>query len=316
VVVGQVFQVQADGTSLCLPACWIENGSVLNVLDYLPGGASASSVNESGEIVGFGTYSAGNARGLYWASRTTTPVVLEPLAGDVESIAVGINDDGVICGYSLDAVYCFRAVAWRIAGGVPTSPIELPGPDALSAYATAVNENDGDGCAVVVGAFCDAESPTAAVVWTVISRSDGTLAVDSGPWLLTGVRAQADGVNNSAAICGTDRTVNGLGEAVVWAGDSKKTLPRAKWFYAAHAYDINDHGVIVGYGDYHKMYTSGPQAVVWPSATGSMVRLNDLVYSGSPITGMYSANAVNNDGWIVGRGWDGSRTAAFLAIPK
>jgi hypothetical protein len=47
-----------------------------------------------------------------------------------------------------------------------------------------------------------------------------------------------------------------------------------------------------------------------------MFRLNDLVYRGSPITGMYSANAVNNAGKIVGRGWDGSSNAAFLAIPK
>jgi uncharacterized membrane protein len=338
VVVGQVEQDLGGGAYQYLPACWRKVGAkwVRQTLDPISSSQTtvASGVNEIGQIVGGGYDSDGIGRACCWPPGSPSPVVLPSFDEEDDTThALAINVDGVICGAANRAIqrfdkfgnpvldrygnpifdYVNRALVWRLSATGVFGPIQLPAQE--FAGATAINENNDAGFAQVAGTFYDAaQSTTAAVRWTVQSEKDGPSLVCSEYEVLD-LNSRGFGVNNLGAVCGDNLSVN-AGEAVVWTAESTKVLARAKWFYGAHAFDINDRGVIVGYGDYHKMYTSGPQAVVWPSATGSMVRLNDLVYRGSPITGMYSANAVNHDGWIVGRGWDGANNAAFLAIPK
>ena len=48
----------------------------------------------------------------------------------------------------------------------------------------------------------------------------------------------------------------------------------------------------------------------------SMVLLAKFLDRDSPFTTLISANAINESGEIVGTGWDGNNSGAFLAIPE
>ena len=65
-----------------------------------------------------------------------------------------------------------------------------------------------------------------------------------------------------------------------------------------------------------RTYLAAHDAVMWSSATGSMVLLNQFLDDNLPLTTLSCANAVNNYGEIVGFGYAGPRYRAFLAIPK
>ena len=123
-------------------------------------------------------------------------------------------------------------------------------------------------------------------------------------------------MNNAGTVCGTAETSNPLLQAVVWTGGTKLALKGAKFYITRYASDINDRGVIVGWSEYTKNLSGSSHAVMWSSATGSMVLLNQFLDDNSPLTTLSWANAVNNDGEIVGFGYAGPLHRAFLAIPK
>jgi uncharacterized membrane protein len=314
-----------------LAACWTTSqtgGEVQSELHLLAGGAWATGINESGEIVGEGMLGDQHV-GLYWPDKNAAaPLVLLPAARDQASSATGINKNGVICGASIRLVPRLdengdpmfdgegnqifdsvgRAVAWRINGADVVGPVELPSPD--SASTAAINDNDANGWAEIVGSFTQPWAD--AVVWQVRSEADGMLTV--GPCETLAFQAYANGVNNSGAICGYSFAAEK--EAVVWDGDSIQVLDRTPSVWNPHAEDINANGVIVGSGYYQKAFSEGDRAVVWPNASGEMVLLNKFLDRDSSLTSLVVAWAVNEAGEIVGLGWDGSSHRAFLAIPK
>ena len=288
----------------------VVNGQTQSTLTLLKGGNVAYGINDYGEIVGSGKDADGNSIGLYWSSADADPIVLQPLPGADFSSALAINKDGVICGRSAvsgGGWQSYRAVAWRInlinGSPVVNGPIELPGPvDGSSAFA--LNDNDANGTAEVVGHF---ERSTAAVVWFVQAQNDGSLAVAPVPEVLD-ADSSATGINNSGAVCGQRGSL-----ATLWDATSTTTLQRptkgknkVAW---TTAFDISNTGVIVGRG--------GPgavdaRAVVWQNSSSSMAYLDSFLESGSHLGGLSSAEAVNDYGEIVGEGWNG----AFIAIPK
>ncbi len=144
-------------------------GTVTSTLHLLADGHHADGVNDHGEIVGFRVDEENEAIAVYWESwEDATPLDLEPLDGDTRSSAKAINNEGVICGYSARKIYGpdpenlggdpivvdteRRAVVWKVTEGVVEGPVELPGLDLDdSSIDTAINENDADGIAQVVG---------------------------------------------------------------------------------------------------------------------------------------------------------------------
>ena len=111
------------------------NGQVDTNLSILAGGIEARSINNLGEIVGESFGSAGNYVAVYWPSPSSSAIELPSLPDHDVSVAQGINNDGLICGYvsksALDendqpipATYdspSNRAVVWRV-----TSPSGIP----------------------------------------------------------------------------------------------------------------------------------------------------------------------------------------------
>jgi uncharacterized membrane protein len=285
-IVGYVLDALAQGGAACWTTSEVD-GQVQSELHLLPSlvglSGEARSINESGEIVGRGEY-GGQTVALYWQNHEAEPIILPPFAEDEGYGAFGINESGVICGRSQRGSES-RAVAWRVSEIGIFGPIELPTPEFASA--AAVNDNDADGRAEIVGAFRDAAfSVTAAVVWTVQSNGDGTLMIDPPRHELLDVLARANGINNLGEICGDDWTETTTSEAAVWASDSSQVLDRARDVHAAWAADINDSGVIVGTGDYWKKFTQAHRAVVWPGASRAMIMLNEFLDSDLPFTGL------------------------------
>ena len=311
-VVGQVVDTV---TSERWAAYWEVSGSGVSIesrVIALAGGRRADSINDHGEIVGYGTASNGPDVALYWANANETPLVLPPLNEGVHTGALAINNDGVVCGFSGG-----QAVAWRVnwVDGQPSTwgPLALPTLD--DSWTSAISNNDEEGSAQIVGVFRIPPrlgEPTAAVAWTVQSLPDGTLAVDSLPHIVQTGDASALGVNDGGSICGE---VGWPPEAMVWTGVAAQTLYRAPDLSQASAQDINNNGVIVGWGDTGQI---AREAVVWPSADAKMIRLNSYLGRRSPFVKLVEACTVNELGEVVGTGFTGvggSPDAAFLAIP-
>lgn len=343
-IIGQV----DDPVAGTVAAYWAPNGAV----HILPDGLAAAGINELGEIVGAGFDANGDTVGRYWSSHAdATPLALLPLVGDEESAAYGINRNGVICGYSRHRLYGpdpqvsesppiivlkteSRAVIWRILDGAVQGPFELPNlldidptadPDNAYGTATAINDNDGDAVATVVGGFMSSYEITAndpgalslnwtdAVAWSISFDINGDLV--AFPSVLD-ADASAQGVNNNDLVCGDGWAPDQATEAVVWTGNSSQTLDRSRFIHAAWANDVNDNGVIVGRGDYSRRSEQGPRAVVWTNASSSTIVLEKFLSRNSPFAHLSYANAVNQAGEIVGGGWDGESSRAFLAIPE
>lgn len=131
--------------------------------------------------------------------------------------------------------------------------------------------------------------------------------------------AIATGVNNQGAACGVEiaspRTED---RPVVWTPGTTYTLNSLPSVSVVTPQDINQHGVVVGSGWYEDPrpwtggQTQGDLAVVWQSATGEMVLLDDFLPKRSSLIYLSYANAVNDAGEIVGQAGDG----AFLAVPN
>ena len=144
--------------------------------------------------------------------------------------------------------------------------------------------------------------------------SGGTLTVIGSKVLNADGTANAYGVNNDGAVCGTyyKQTTGRL--AVVWAGSSMQALNIARFFYGPVAYDINNNGVIVGYAWSTKVSTESRGGVAQRDCVHDRAR---------PVPGRQfaisepgHARAVNDTGAIVGLGWDGTVSSAYVAVPK
>jgi uncharacterized membrane protein len=330
----QVVGAVADAADHFFPARWTISrvGGVQSALELLPlepsmSNAGAYGINDIGEIVGVGWNDGSAEAALYWADAEALPEALPQRLEDIGSAALAINNEGVICGFTgheviqnEETVVGNRAVVWRVSpSGVAF--VELP-PAASHqfAWAAAISDLGANGDATVVGSSSqEVAGATSAVAWTVHLNQDGTLSVvDSQARVLNqGAPGEAYGVNNAGTVCGAAWTPETSAAPVVWMGNSRRTLSSAKFFYPRGAYDINNNGMIVGWGWYQRGVDGPyPRAMMWPSATGSLTPLSQFLDSSSPFGCLTDAHAVNDSGEIVGLGWDGVKHTAFIAIPK
>lgn len=306
-------------------------------LKFLTDGAVAYAINVHGEIVGGQFDADGQSIARYWSDHSDAePLSLLPLSGDEESLALEINRDGVIAGWSQrsiigpdprpgsdpDQIITLkterRPVVWRILNGVAEGPFELPNltdidptadPDNAYGLASSLNDNDEQGIATVVGNFLQSEELAAR--WTISFDDNGQLAV-IGEVLATA--ASAAHVNNDDVTCGSVIHSTPSPQAAVWSPD-EIILHRQRDVYINGALQTNAGGLIVGWGytDSRKGGTGGGiRAVMWPSSNSQMIRLDDFHNSKSSLGSLTSAEAVNDHNIIVGPAQGGG----FFAVPS
>ena len=120
-------------------------------------------------------------------------------------------------------------------------------------------------------------------------------------------------MNDGGTICGD---VGWPLEAVVWTDAESLILHCIKDAPVNTAQDVNNAGVIVGWGGQGVGWC---EAVVWPNAAARMVLLSKVLGRNSPFFLLVEATAVNDVGAVVGYGIVGANgvpDAAFLAIPE
>ncbi len=299
--------------------------------------SSAWAVNASGQVVGEAMNSAGSYRAFaYWKG---TMIELGTLGGDYSG-AAGINDSAQIVGTATTAANKYHAFLFSFATGTMTDLGTLGGDNSSAA---AINNHG-----IVVG---EAELPSGSS--RAFFYANGTMH-DLGT--LGGDFSAATAIDDNNVIVGNADTsafagfyqsgfifyngsmfdlslwgisginalveVNGVSDAGVAGNEDGDPLGGfgptgfvigANPVYVGPVDDdsneigINESGVAVGYrGSYASIYSGGVN-----------YNLNTLVdLSGSNFTQLTVANAISNNGYIVGNGTTKSgATHAFLLTP-
>lgn len=314
-------------------------------------------INNSGDVVGCSDIQSSQGypctglmpgqRAFYW-SASGGMKNLGTLTGATVSGAIGINDSGVVVGYSNvkgQPVTDFVAVQWSATGAITklgtlsggnssaafeiNSAGEIAGDSFLSngnvnatSWTNKKIKNLGSLPGAIFTAGLDLNDNGEIVGESVFSYGppfsshgflfNGTTMKDLGT-LPGGVTSIANAVNSLGVVVGqSDGTsTHGFWHAVKWNTSQKiEDLGLLKGGTYSVAFGINDSKVVVGYAN---TSTNAPHAIVWTANTG-MKDLNDLIPANSGWT-LINANAINNVGQITGYGSIGGYNHAFVLTP-
>ena len=268
----------------------------------------ATDVSNLGEVIGYSTNGyPGNSNGpsggpsfdnavsiaTVWNSRNpNTPTELPPLPGYQSSYALGINDFGLVVGYSIGSLGNGTQVATIWKGTTPSALAALPG----GTFSEASSIND---FGVVAGTTWIGGVGNA-TVWK------GNIAT-----ALPGGSGQGLGINELGGVAGYSGISNA--NATVWNRAIPTNLGTLPNGLVSLAFGINDEGIAVGYS-----YCGETRycAVLWHGAMKTNL--------GASFSGDSEALAINNSGQAVGWGnepqseaivWNDRRPTALGFLP-
>jgi probable HAF family extracellular repeat protein len=314
-------------------------------------------INSSGEVVGcsdtetdLGYPCTGLVLGQHAFSWTKSGGMkdLGTLSNGTVSGALGINDSGVVVGYSNvegDLATNFVAVQWSSTGAITDLGTLWEGSGSGAYAINSSGEVAGD--SFNHSGTVDATSWTGGDIKTITGlagsifnagqgindsgevagesvfsygppisshgfRWTGTKTVDLGT-LAGGATSIANGINKSGVIVGQSdgSETEGLWHAVKWSEWNEiEDLGVISGGTYSVAFAINDSNTVVGYGN---VLDNAAHAMIWTKADG-MLDLNSLISDSSWV--LINANAINSSGQITGYGTKGGYNHAFLLTPK
>ena len=211
----------------------------------------ARGINNRGEVAGYSSNRNDEESNglLFQAVRWDidgNPIVLSPLAGDTEAIALAINAHGQVVGYSFSPGGLDTAVVWNRSGN---STALLPLPGEIHSEAADINLRGR-----VAGDSEDGAE--VAIIWNSPDEQIALLPLASD------LAGQAFAINLVGATVGVSISEELIHTAVLWPPNgSPISLPALPGDDETWAEDINWRGDMVGFstGD------DGTTAVLWPA---------------------------------------------------
>ena len=239
---------------------------------------TANSINNNNEVVG---QMASPYQAVIWKNNQITT-----LDNQHQSEAIKINDASQVVGTSTPkGSRHWNAALWADGSVKDLSP--LPNKNSI---ANSINKHG-----VIVGFSNLTENNLRhATVWT---NEKVTLLEASGD-----IESEAKDINNNGDIVGhMQPKLAGLDYAMLWSRGKAIVLGRGS------ALAINDNGEIVG------VAFQNQRAMMW--SNGAEINLNSLI---DPSLGwnLVIANAINNAGVIVGKGYIHGHWRGFVMTPK
>jgi probable HAF family extracellular repeat protein len=304
----------------------------------VPSGAimsEATSINDNGQIVGGAEYLSSSGSYyqavLFDATGEGNNIALGTLGGD-DSRALSINNTGQIVGYSEISPGIYHAALFDPTGRGNNIDLGTFGGHSSKAYCI----ND---LGQIVGYARNSWSDSRATLFDPTGQGNN---LDLGPacawhinnhgqivghydnsyqWRAMLFDQTGDG-NNIDLGPGSAKCINEKGQIVGYShgsGSGRAILYDTSGqghnidLGRSQAYCINDHGQIVGYSSGHS--GNNPAVLFDPSGKGKNLDLNTVIDSNEWF--LERAKAINNNGWIVGRGRNpAGEYHAYLLVPK
>ncbi|OGR07245.1 MAG: hypothetical protein A3K23_04705, partial [Desulfobacca sp. RBG_16_58_9] len=228
---------------------WLKLGQISNSV------TKGWAINQKGEVAGAGDFGAHGAypwEACKWSAGGEL-VRLGWLPGsNWDSEALGINDAGVVVGWSVDANFIRHAVMWDAAGTITDLGVLLePDPDPstwnTSSTATGINNHG-----AVVGYYNVGWGSDRAFLWTPAGGF-----VDLGT-LPGGAASHATAINDNGQVTGWSDSLwyfGGFNHAFRWEGGKMSDLGPLGgdrfvntnyWGYSSYGYAINKFGQVAG----------------------------------------------------------------------
>jgi len=260
------------------------------------GGAYARSINDSGVMVGWSFNSGGLRQPVAWFD--DSPIALGSLGGD-RGEARSIGSAGRTVGQSRNGDGLGRAFLRSGNSAMTELPMTLGG---LRSNATAISDTG-----FVAGHGSTIDNRTVAVRYDLNSSN----LIELGT--LGGANSFSNGINDLGQIVGLSDTVDGF-RPFFWSTqtgmlDIFSSSDLGSPF--GSAYDVNGHGVVVGYGEINSNFDA--RAFAWTASDG-LVNLNDRIDSSLGIV-LFGAAGINDQGMIVGWGEYRGSPAGFVLKP-
>ena len=245
----------------------------------------------------------------------------ECLLPGTRSVALAINDSGLVVGYAYTSLFVQQAFLYDRNTGSRTdihAEIVATNPGATGSQATAINAV-GD----VVGWFRDGTWRAHAFVRHPDGSFDFLLLPDGIPDTDT----EPTGVNTSGQVVATTNMTSGSWpmKAVLWSGGAAQDLGTLSSPHgvppASTALGINGQGEIVGGSSYEFYCSGGPSGScgilmhAFLYSNGVMQDFNDLI---PPDSGwvLYAATAINDGGQIVAHGRHSSGGSGAVLLTR
>jgi uncharacterized membrane protein len=278
---------------------------------------SPAAINILGQIVGEASSSASVSHGLLWNQGTATYLGHSP-GGQDWTRAEDINDQGLIVGYSLgDPNNQRRAITWQNGVWTDYGVIDVgfdPNgtPDSVRYGSEAISVNNAGQILGVTRRY--AASQTMSKAWklsdgqvTVLPAFDGDQDASIFPIALN---------EHGDVLAGYFSSLSGY-LLTVWDGSGIHMLQQLPSADNSAVADLNDLGSVVGTSVTFGAPNTSPtyQATIWNRA-GIPNDLNALLDESGNGWLLERANAINNQGWIVGQGVNAQgKPRGFLLIP-
>lgn len=288
---------------------------------------SGSSLNNQGQVVGSSVFYGNDPGERAWIwSRNTGLVFLPPHPFLSSYRAIGINDDGVVCGdggYDWGQVWRFADGAYETLGTLPgdsiTTAAEINAAGTITGASRRITISEpykaylaqGSGPLALVlssaqGAFVNDAGQVAGFTQSLTGfRYTPGTGVEFLPPLGAHVLVYAGSINSSGAIVGSASHANGNANVPFLFTDQGGMQEIGAFGGSASAADINDHGVVVG-----NFSAGGDHPWIWDGA-GGVRFLDPLIDPAEGLKLLYVVR-INERGDILGRAAD---LATFQRMP-